>query len=81
MESSLIIIPKSRENEACPIYEGSWLDWAVAGTRQYGNPIWRSKYDVEYLIILTDKADLIQNEIIIPTSQYHSYGWDEINEE
>ena len=76
----LIIIPKSRENEACPIYEGSWLEFAVANTRQYGNPIYRVKNEIEYLVVQY-KLDVEINEIVLNTQEYHSYGWDEINEE
>lgn len=76
MESSLIIIPKSRENEACPLFNGSWIEFAVANTRQYGNPIYRVKNEVEYLIVQY-KLDVELQEVVLTTEEYYNYNWDE----
>ena len=81
---SIIIIPKSQENEVS--FEGSktWLKLAESLVNQQGSVIHRKKDDVEYLCLQCDLTPSQKSEIshpILSIKEYFNYGWDKIVDE
>jgi hypothetical protein len=77
--NDLILIPTTQQNESSYVQGLSWLELAQANKQRYGNPVWRIKDGVEYLIVQCDLPENERNSIahtIIPLSNYSTHGFD-----
>lgn len=77
----LLLIPKSEENNQSDVYNGTWLEMVEDAERvkMYGSKVYCTKEGIEYLIIQTDLEQATAAQVI-NINEYHSYGWDEIED-
>lgn len=76
----LILVSQTQQNEASYVDELSWLQLAQANKQRYGNPVWRVKDGIEYLIVQCDltpsERDQVPHEVY-SIKEYYNLKFDE----